>query len=245
MKITHERVTDSLSYDPNTGYIVWKNREWMHPSTNSRTRGKRAGSVLKKGRYTLREVTVEGVRFREHILIWFYVTGEYPPEGMVIDHKNRDATDNRWENLQLIPRKKNALNVSKSVKNTSGHTGVYRSGGRWRAVVTKDRKKHHLGYFDDAKSAAIAVRAFKDENGFSAGSGEDLPEPEPRNEKSLGNPNSVSGCRFISKKREKWTVVVERRTVGAFNDLHAAKQALKEYLDMHPNHPFHGYPIPQ
>lgn len=43
--------------------------------------------------------------------------------------------------------------------NTSGHKGVFweSNQGKWRAVISFQKKRHHLGYFDDIEKA-IEVR---------------------------------------------------------------------------------------
>jgi HNH endonuclease/AP2 domain len=45
--------------------------------------------------------------------------------------------------------------------NTSGHRGVTRNGNKWMARVQVNRKRHHLGSFEDPADAAEAVRVAK------------------------------------------------------------------------------------
>ena len=47
------------------------------------------------------------------------------PQGLLVDHKNRDRTDNRIKNLRLITKAENARNAKKYKSNKSGITGVY------------------------------------------------------------------------------------------------------------------------
>lgn len=49
--------------------------------------------VLYRGRYAY-----------EHTVVWWQNTGELPPAGFVVHHKNEQKRDNRFENLELKPR---------------------------------------------------------------------------------------------------------------------------------------------
>jgi len=44
----------------------------------------------------------------EHHIVWLYANGVYDPE-LVIDHINRDSSDNRIENLRLVTSSENKL----------------------------------------------------------------------------------------------------------------------------------------
>ena len=50
------------------------------------------------------------------------------PDGLVVDHINRKSFDNRRENLRMVTQKQNLRNQSIRKTNTTGHTGVSRSG---------------------------------------------------------------------------------------------------------------------
>jgi hypothetical protein len=74
-----------------------------------------------------------------------------------VDHKNRDRLDNRIENLRLCNRSQNTCNTKYHKNRHSQYRGVNLvEGTRWRAVVTKDKKHHHCGYFDTEIQAALA-----------------------------------------------------------------------------------------
>lgn len=61
-----------------------------------------------------------------HRLIWLYVTGSFPPEGMEIDHINRIRNDNRWCNLRLVNSTENKLNSERSIRRRAGGRTKYR-----------------------------------------------------------------------------------------------------------------------
>ena len=98
-----------------------------------------------------------------HRLVWAVVHGTWP-DG-IIDHINRDSTDNRIENLRLVDPRGNSRNKSMASNNSSGHNGIDMNGGRWRvrvgevfggryddlslAIKVRDLLYRELGYSDD------------------------------------------------------------------------------------------------
>jgi hypothetical protein len=79
------------------------------------------------------------------------------PDGLVVDHIDRDRLNNTPENLRAVTQSKNMLNVGKRRNNTSGYTGVGWWRGWWRATVSIDKRSKCLGYFASAREAAVAV----------------------------------------------------------------------------------------
>tara|TARA_Y100000310_G_scaffold35421_1_gene33457 strand:+ start:2323 stop:3663 length:1341 start_codon:yes stop_codon:yes gene_type:complete len=71
---------------------------------------------------------------------------------LMVDHINRNTLDNRRINLRKVTRQQNAFNMDRGSK----WKGVTRSGDRWRAQITVDRKNHHLGSFGSPEEAARA-----------------------------------------------------------------------------------------
>lgn len=56
-------------------------------------------------------------------VVWLLVTGNWPPPGLVVDHINHDATDNRIENLRLLSAANNAFGHARRRANLMGHNG--------------------------------------------------------------------------------------------------------------------------
>lgn len=80
---------------------------------------------------------------------------------MEVDHINGDKLDNRRNNLRLVSRQQNEQNKAYTSAQ-SGVRGVSYDGRRakpWRAEVYINRKRIHLGYFDNVAEAAQAVLA--------------------------------------------------------------------------------------
>ena len=85
------------------------------------------------------------------------------PDGMEVDHKDRDRSNNCYDNLRLATRSQNAANSTKKRTNTSGYKGVSKSKSkvktRWYAGIEVMGKYHYLGTFDTPQEASAAYRA--------------------------------------------------------------------------------------
>ncbi len=82
-----------------------------------------------------------------------------PPRDVYVDHANGDGLDNRRQNLRLCRQSQNQGNRGQQKNNVSGFKGVYRDFSRpflWRAQITVDQKKLHIGCFADPVTAASA-----------------------------------------------------------------------------------------
>jgi len=75
----------------------------------------------------------------------------------ITDHVNGNGLDNRRANLRPATRSQNGANRRKVVKTASSFKGVTRYAvTRWRAYITKDQARIHLGVFESELSAASA-----------------------------------------------------------------------------------------
>lgn len=156
MSLTTERAREVLSYDPETGAMKWK------AATGKKTKiGKNAGyrAVQPKTGYVHYGVGIDGKKYRKTTVIWLIVHGRRPVAD--IDHINGDATDDRLCNLREATRTQNMANKRMHKNNKSGVKGVFwdKQRNKWRSVVIKDRKKHHVGFFDDKHVAGAAYLA--------------------------------------------------------------------------------------
>ena len=77
------------------------------------------------------------------------------PDGEFIDHINRDPLDNRRDNLRIVTRQENLMNLSIKKTNKSGIAGVHRDkdANKWKAEITYNYKKINLGRFDTLEEA--------------------------------------------------------------------------------------------
>jgi hypothetical protein len=145
--ITHERLREALHYDPPTGAFIWRG------SCTPRLIGKRAG--CKKDFDGYRVIKVDGRRYYEHRLAWFYMTAEWPKE---LDHCDLDKSNNAWTNLRLATRTGNSANRTLRRDNTSGFKGVSFDprDGRWDAKLMLNGKYMFIGRFRTKEEAGHA-----------------------------------------------------------------------------------------
>jgi len=136
--LTHDRLLELLSYDPETGVF-----------THKRKRGYRGGEIAGtygKERYWM--IGVMGKVYGAGRLAWFYVHGVWPTNE--IDHKNQVKTDNWIENLRDVTGQINKQNQHRPHKdNKLGIMGVSKNSNRYTAQIGRVK----LGYFDTAEEA--------------------------------------------------------------------------------------------
>ena len=79
-------------------------------------------------------------------------------KGEIVDHINRDGTDNRRHNLRIVNRAQNRMNAGKHSKALSNYKGVTfdRRYNKYRAQIKANGKSRHIGYYDTEEKAAQA-----------------------------------------------------------------------------------------
>lgn len=79
-------------------------------------------------------------------------------DGDLVDHKNCNTLDNRRENLRSCCKTKNGHNRRKNKNGSSPYKGVsfHKSVKKFCAGIRVQKKRIHLGVFDDPKLAAYA-----------------------------------------------------------------------------------------
>ncbi|MCP4408796.1 MAG: HNH endonuclease [Gammaproteobacteria bacterium] len=147
LPLSVDRARQLLKYDKATGALYWRVKG------RGTGIGKRAGAVC--GNY--RQICVDGVNLKEHRLIWFIVTGDWPE--CLVDHRDGDGLNNAWDNLRQATYAENAMNRRPGKRNRSGHTGVFwnRHRERWSAEICRDGRNYRIGCFE-TKGAAIKAR---------------------------------------------------------------------------------------
>lgn len=151
--MTPEEMRELVSYDPETGSMIWlprKSKRW-----NTNFAGKPAFGNLSNGYLTGRTL---GKNYKAHRIAWALFYGEWP-SGM-IDHINGNRNDNRISNLRVVDAIGNARNMRKRASNTSGYTGVtwFARDKKWWAKIIVNRRCIHIGYFTEILDA-VAARA--------------------------------------------------------------------------------------
>ena len=147
--LTQERLKELLHYDPETGVFT------ARVNRGSVQIGAKAGG---ENRGYIR-IGVKNKKYFAHRLAWFYVHGCWPSKEL--DHINGKRPDNRLSNLREATRAQNNSNRPVHRRNEYGKKGAYfiKNRNKWRALIGKDKRLIHLGYFDSAEEAQAAYIA--------------------------------------------------------------------------------------
>ena len=93
---------------------------------------------------------------RTSITMHRFLLGTY--KNKEIDHIDRDKLNNRRDNLRIVTKSQNKINVERRRLGTSKYKGVnfHKVSGKWQARVQKDKKREYLGLFKSENEAAEA-----------------------------------------------------------------------------------------
>lgn len=152
-ELTAERLRELLHYNPETGVFTWR-----VSNSNRAPAGSVAGTAHGAG---YRELSLDGGRYLEHRLAWFYVHGVWPTAG--IDHRDGDRVNNRLLNLREATKAENQQNRAAQANNKSGFVGVswYKRGHAWVAQIGVGGRQRRIGLFDTPEAAHAAYLAAK------------------------------------------------------------------------------------
>lgn len=149
--LTQARLKELLRYDPETGVFTYA---CARPKV-------RVGAVAghTHAGHGYRQIKLDGRLYLAHRLAWLYVHGCWPSD--MLDHIDRDRTNNRLLNLRESDRFLNRQNSLAPCNSTSGIKGVTwnRTLGKWHARIGFGNKRHHVGWFNSAEEAALARAA--------------------------------------------------------------------------------------
>lgn len=141
------KVTD---YCPETGVFTHNEntkQKWLV--------GKVKGYIDPRG-YRRLNVTVDGVKkkIQAHRLAWFMVHGVVPPH--MVDHKDRDESNNKILNLRLATNTENQMNAKSRSSSSSKYKGVsyFKKNNNWRAYIRVNKKDIYLGSYKCEHEAA-------------------------------------------------------------------------------------------
>lgn len=145
-----DRLKTLLSYCPDTGDF-----RWLRNRPNGMKVGDIAGCQNKDG-YIV--ITILGRQYPAHRLAWFYMKGEW----CLVDHRDSEGSNNRWNNLREATQQQNCQNRRGSGKYLKG-TYFNARDRIWTARIMKDGCHRHLGTFHSEVDAHAAyVRAASD-----------------------------------------------------------------------------------
>lgn len=148
-----DEISQLLAYCPGTGEFRWRVDKGRVKA------GDVAGSVDSSTGYL--QIRANYKLFLGHRLAWFMIHGEMPSG--VIDHINRNRSDNRITNLRDTSQRKNQWNRNLNKNNTSGVSGVYwsRNCKKWHARLEDMGRKVDLGMYSELSDAEAVVSKFK------------------------------------------------------------------------------------
>lgn len=155
MTLSEKELRRCLAYNPSTGQFRWITKR----------PGQLAGSTNDRG-YTY--IKIDGVSYKASRLAYLYMTGDFPPKGYWIDHKNLNRSDDSWRNLRLCTPQQNLCNQAVRKNNKTGFKGVHYRASRqlFEASIKVNYKRIFLGRYATAKEAHAAyVQASKMHHG--------------------------------------------------------------------------------
>ena len=227
-KELYDYISTLVDYCPIEGQMYWN-----QPRANNRIKqGDPVGSIGANG-YHVVTFSYEG-KIRSvltHRLAWYIIYGTLPRR---LDHANGDKSDYRIENIRECTASENRMNARVRSDNASKVTGVYfrKDCGKWRAEITKDGDRRHLGFFETKEDAVKArkdaeIELFGD---FSVENRKPNPKPLKKIER-LGR----SGVRHVTwhKGVNKWQArpIIEGKPIslGLFDTVEEASAKIESW----------------
>lgn len=142
--LSYEYLWERFSIDAD-GDLVWKTHR------KKTYIGRKAWYVRPDG-YRSVCLRIEGkdYHFYAHRLLYFMQKGTWPKND--IDHRDRNRSNNRKDNLRDVSRSKNMRNTQKHL---SGDLGVHfdKDRGKWQVSFRYDSRRHWGGRFAEKKDA--------------------------------------------------------------------------------------------
>ena len=150
MPLSQPELKQLLVYEPDTGFVLWKEKRSNMPK-NSKAGCKNGSGYM--------VITINSKTYRLQRVIWLYLFGHIP-HGYYIDHINGNKTDNRLCNLRLATNSQNQQNRPAPQNNSSGYRGVtwHKQAGKWMSRICIQNKRETLGLFDTAEEAYFAYK---------------------------------------------------------------------------------------
>lgn len=134
IEVLHEKFV----YDASTGLLQCK--------ATGRTQWNFSKGYLK--------VSIKGASIPVHRVAWAMHYGEWPT--LEIDHKDREKSNNRIDNLRQATRNQNIANVGSFGALASKGVSYDAKLSKFRALIKSKGVSRHIGHFDTEDEAAHA-----------------------------------------------------------------------------------------
>lgn len=166
--LTQDLLWELFEYNPETGILTNK------VSRGRSKAGTEVGTLHRDGSNTYRRVKINGKSYMIHRLIWVMQVGTEPD---IIDHKDGNGLNNKWDNLRSVNKQENNRNQRKRKDNVSGVCGVCwaTQSNKWVVIINFDGKQHKLGYFKNFDDAVAARLRAEIGHGYHPNHGQDRP----------------------------------------------------------------------
>lgn len=135
--LTQEELKSLIHYDEATGEVTWLRKSPQAKGTQGKGNFGHENKRFRRINATLFGVTRPLTHF-----IWYYMVGEFPPIGFVIDHKDRDSMNNAWSNLRLATYPENSANSKDRVRAGEQLRGVIQAGKLFKALCVHKKRKY-------------------------------------------------------------------------------------------------------
>ena len=137
-----EELQKEFNYDPETGLFTH-----AYYKCGRALKDAVAGTSDAKGYTVIRYKNTQS--YLANRLAWLFITGEDPGDN-IVDHEDRDKSNNRASNLRLADDNKNQWNRKAR--------GWSKRGKKYQVIIGHYGKQIYLGMFSTAEEAEAAYR---------------------------------------------------------------------------------------
>ncbi len=146
-KITQKRLKELFEYENGLLIRIVKTSNNTKVGDVVRTSTDTAGYAI---------VTIDGAIQKVHRMIWIYHNGAIEDK-YIIDHKDRNKSNNKIENLRKVTKQENSFN-----SNAKGYY-YHKKLKKWRSMIGIDGVRKSLGCFETEAEAKVAYQNAKKE----------------------------------------------------------------------------------